>query len=85
MKNCYLGVGPQGRHATIDNAMQGCETFTLAARRAGELVSRVWQEVREWKVSFERSGVADKDIARINSAFRHLDDVSTREARQMLP
>ncbi|WP_420226798.1 type II toxin-antitoxin system HipA family toxin [Pigmentiphaga litoralis] len=83
-RQLHLGVGPQGRHASIDNAIAGCGVFTLNARRAGELVAKVWSEVREWKVHFERFGVSAQDIERISPAFRHLDDVTTRATRLTL-
>jgi serine/threonine-protein kinase HipA len=81
----HLGIGPQGRLATLDNALGGHEMFSLSLRRACALVGEVWQVVREWKVSFERSGVSADDIAKIAPAFRHLDDISTAGTRKLLP
>ncbi|MDQ1818105.1 hypothetical protein RBA41_32880 [Massilia sp. CCM 9210] len=59
--------------------------FSLSLPRACELVGDVWRVVREWKVSFERSGVAADDIAKIAPAFRHLDSISTAATRKLLP
>lgn len=81
----HLEVGPQGRLATLDNAIAGCAAFSLSRSRAGELAARVWAEVREWKVHFERSGVGDAELAKIARAFRHLDDVSDATTRRLLP
>lgn len=81
----HLGIGPQGRLATLDNALAGHEMFSLSLRRAGALVGNVWRVVREWKVSFERSGVSTDDIAKIEPAFRHLDVISTPGTRKLLP
>ncbi len=81
----HLGIGPQGRLATLDNALGGHEMFTLSLPRACELVGEVWRVVREWKVSFERSGVSADDIAKIAPAFRHLDDISAAGTRKLLP
>jgi serine/threonine-protein kinase HipA len=81
----HLGIGPQGRLATLDNALDGHPMFSLSRARAGELIDEVWRVVREWKVSFERSGVSADDIARIAPAFRHLDDISTADMRKLLP
>jgi serine/threonine-protein kinase HipA len=81
----HLGIGPQGRLATLDNALGGHEMFSLSLPRACELVGDVWRVVREWKVSFERSGVSADDIAKIAPAFRHLDGISTAGTRKLLP
>lgn len=81
----HLGIGPQGRLATLDNALGGVEMFSLSLSRACELVGEVWRVVREWKVLFERAGVSVNDIAKIASAFRHLDGLSTAGIRKLLP
>ena len=80
----HLGIGPQGRLATLDNALEGHPMFSLSRVRACELIDEVWRVVREWKVSFERSDVAANDISKIAPAFRHLDDISTAGTRKLL-
>ncbi|WP_028601678.1 type II toxin-antitoxin system HipA family toxin [Ottowia thiooxydans] len=81
----HLGIGPQGRLATLNNALEGHPMFSLSRGRACELMGEVWRVVREWKISFERSGVSADDIAKIAPAFRHLDEISTAETRKLLP
>lgn len=81
----HLGVGPQGRLATLDNALAAHALFTLSQSRAAQLIADVWQIVREWKTCFEACGVSADEIAKIAPAFRHVDDVSTREMRKLLP
>jgi serine/threonine-protein kinase HipA len=81
----HLGIGPQGRLATLDNALAGHAMFSLSLLRACEVIGEIWQVIREWKVSFERSGVSADDIAKISPAFRHLDDVCTARTRKLLP
>lgn len=81
----HLGVGPQGRLATLDNALAAHARFTLSRIEAARMMAEVWLTVREWKVYFERFGVSDKEIGHIAPAFRHLDDVSTPELRKLLP
>lgn len=81
----HLGIGPQGRLATLDNALKGHPMFSLSRVRACELIDEVWRVVREWRVSFERSDVSANDIAKIAPAFRHLDDISTASTRKLLP
>lgn len=81
----HLGVGPQGRLATLDNALATHSMFTLSKAQAAQLMADVWKTVREWKVYFERFGVSEEDIAKTAPAFRHMDDVSTPELRKLLP
>jgi serine/threonine-protein kinase HipA len=84
-RNLHLGVGPQGRNATLDNAFAARERFTLSSRAAAESIAKIWGTVREWKVRFEEYGVPREQVERIASAFRHLDNVSTRELRKLIP
>ena len=81
----HLGLGPQGRLATLDNALAAHEMFTLSAATAGEIIARTWGVVREWRGYFEGFGVAAADIEKIAPAFRHIDDVSTPAMRKLLP
>ncbi len=81
----HLGVGPQGRLATLDNALAAHGMFTLSKADAAQLISEVWNTVREWKVGFERFDVSTEEIAKIAPAFRHIEDVSTPELRKLLP
>ena len=81
----HLEVGPEGRIASIDNALASCQRFSVSTARAGQLIAEVWAVVREWRVSFERYGVDARECDRVASAFRHLDDVSSVETRRRLP
>ncbi|MEY2890703.1 MAG: hypothetical protein RJA98_611 [Pseudomonadota bacterium] len=81
----HLDVGPQGRLATLDNALASHEMFTLSRAAACEMISGIWRVVREWRGYFEGFGVAAADIAKIATAFRHLDDVSSPALRKALP
>jgi serine/threonine-protein kinase HipA len=84
-RRLHLGVGPEGRSATLDNAFAGRETFTLSAEAAGESIARIWKVVREWRVYFEEYGVTPEQIAKIAPAFRHVDEVATRTLRKLIP
>jgi serine/threonine-protein kinase HipA len=80
----HLGVGPQGRLATLDNALEAHEMFTLSRATACKMMADVWRIVREWKVYFEGFGVAATEIGKAAPAFRHIDDVSTPALRKLL-
>jgi serine/threonine-protein kinase HipA len=84
-RRLHLGVGPEGRSATLDNAFAGRETFTLASDTAAQSISRIWKTVREWKVHFEEYNVPADQIEKIAPAFRHIDEVSTPALRKLVP
>ena len=84
-RRLHLGVGPEGRVATLDNAFAGREMFTLSAEAAGESIAKIWKIVREWKVYFEEYQVPFEQIEKIAPAFRHLDDLSTASLRKLIP
>jgi serine/threonine-protein kinase HipA len=84
-RRLHLGVGPLGRIATLDNAFDGREMFTLSAEAAAESIAKIWKILREWKVYFEEYQVPSHQIERIAPAFRHLDDLSTPSLRKLIP
>lgn len=81
----HLGVGPQGRLATLDNALETHEMFTLSRASACAMIANIWRVVREWRVYFESFGIPAAEIEKIAPAFRHIDDVSTPALRRLLP
>lgn len=81
----HLGLGSQGRLATLDNALDTHEMFTLSRATACEMIAGIWRVVREWRGYFENFGVPATEIEKIAPAFRHIDDVSTSELRKLLP
>src|ERR1700720_2937808 len=82
-RRLHLGVGPQGRIATLDNAFDGREMFTLSEEAAAESIARIWMILREWKVYFEEYQVPSHQIESIAPAFRHIDDLSTQSLRKL--
>jgi serine/threonine-protein kinase HipA len=84
-RRLHLGVGPEGRRATLDNAFAGRETFTLSSDAAGQSIAKIWRTVRKWKVHFEEYEVPADQIQKIAPAFRHIDEVSTPALRKLIP
>ncbi len=80
----HLSVGPQGKHAHLDNALASHGLFRLSQTGAAQIIAQVWEHVRAWRVLFENSGVPEDQIERISSAFRHIDDVSSAEGRKRI-
>ncbi len=69
----HLGVGMQGRLATIGNAMSMHGRFGLTQASSAAIIDRIWTVVREWETYFESYGVDGKQISLISPAFRHMD------------
>lgn len=76
-RQLHLGVGQQGKLATLDNALSACAAFGLSEAQAVTHFAAVWSKVREWKVFFEEYGVASADITAVESAFRHVRDIAS--------
>lgn len=81
----HLGVGPQGRVATLDNALAAHDRFTLSRTVASQLIGEIWRVVRQWRVYFSDAGVPDAEQGKVASAIRHIDDVSTAALRKLIP
>lgn len=71
----HLGIGPQGRLATLTNAMGWAARFGLTHDKALAVVDRIWRVVREWKHHFEEYGVSADEIDKVGSAFRHVREL----------
>ena len=81
----HLGVGRQGRLATLDNALASHERFSLTTAMACRVIAQVWTVLREWRVHFDEFGVPEAQQQKVASAFRHIDDISTAPLRRMIP
>ncbi|GAA4345693.1 hypothetical protein GCM10023165_29920 [Variovorax defluvii] len=71
----HLGVGLQGKLATLDNAMSAFSAFMPQRAGALRIVHRVWSEVRQWKTHFEAWAAAGRVVDTLAPAFRRLDDI----------
>lgn len=80
----HLGLGPQDRLATLDNALAALEMFTLSRATACTMIADLWRVVREWREYFESFGVRAAEIEKVAPAFRHIDAVSTPALRRLL-
>lgn len=80
----HLAVGPQGRLARLDNAMEGAGRFGLLPPDAAKIVDRVVRAVRSWRVTFERLGVSARECDRVATAFRRATDIGMRDVERYL-
>ena len=75
----HLGVGSQGRLATLDNALSEHSAFIPDRPNALAVVRRVWGAVREWQVCFEEMGAGPQLVRTMGSAIRKLEDIASDE------
>jgi serine/threonine-protein kinase HipA len=70
-RRLVLGVGPQGRLATLDNALAGAATFDLAPDEAMSIIDRMSGTVRNrWERLFADAGLGAADRSRFATCFR---------------
>lgn len=74
-RNLHLGLGAEGRNATLTNAMSKHAMFGVDRPAALAIVDRIWRVVRQWRTYFEGWGVPGADIEQVASAFRHAADI----------
>lgn len=66
-----LGVGPEGRNATIGNALAGAAVFDLGGEEATEIANELKQAVSaKWEAHFEVAGISIADRKRFATCFR---------------
>lgn len=64
-----LGVGPQGRLASLENALVAAPQFGLHRGKARPIIERVWTVVREWRTVFQQWGVSAAECEKVAPAF----------------
>jgi len=74
-RRLHLGVGKQGRLATLDNAMSESGRFGLTPPKAKEIVERISGVAREWRTAFNEMGVSDAECDKVAAAFRKPRDI----------
>lgn len=75
VRRLHLGVGKQGRLATLDNAMSESGRFGLTRTKAQEIVERISTVTREWRTVFNQLGVSDAECDKVATAFRKPRDI----------
>lgn len=76
-RRLHLGVGQQGKLATLDNALSHYAAFVPERPRAVDIMRRVWGEVRQWKTCFEEHGASGQLVDQLTRAFRDLSDIAS--------
>lgn len=75
----HLGVGTQGKAATLDNAMTQHEAFALDRQQAVAVLAQVWGGARQWITVFEQSDAPGELIDKVAPAFRKLEDIASAD------
>lgn len=66
-----LGVGPQGRNATLDNALAGAAVFDFGHEDASTVVEEMRQIVEaRWEPLYSDAGLSQADRKRFATCFR---------------
>ena len=79
-----LNVGPQGKLATLDNALAAHVAFDLERPAAVALMAQVVGETMRWRERFDAEGVPGVLIDQLAGAFRQLDEVASEDLRKDL-
>lgn len=77
-----LGVGNQGRLATLDNALSAASLFGILQKDAIAIIEKMASIGREWRVFFKKMGVPTAECNKIASAFRNPKDIGLKEIQR---
>ena len=70
-RRLVLGVGPQGRDATLVNAIAGAPDFDLSLEEAEAVTAELAGTVANgWEKAFREASINAADIARFATCFR---------------
>jgi serine/threonine-protein kinase HipA len=78
-RRLHLGVGAQGKLATLDNALTHYSAFVPERPVAIDIMRRVWSEARQWKTCFEEHGADGKLLDQLARAFRDIREIASPE------
>ncbi|MFA4994235.1 MAG: type II toxin-antitoxin system HipA family toxin [Bdellovibrionales bacterium] len=74
-RDLAIGVGTEGRKATLKNALSDAESFGLSKNEAANLATTIRNKVKtEWEKTFRVSSIATADIERLRSCFIACDE-----------
>lgn len=70
-RRLVLGVGPEGRNATLDNALAGAAVFDLGPNEASAMTQELRMIVSaRWQPLFKDAGLSPADQGRFATCFR---------------
>lgn len=81
----HLGVGVQGRLATLDNAFSAAGQFGLTKEKAAKIIDKIAMKVREWRMFFESElAVPSAECDKVATAFRRPNDIGMETIAKLL-
>jgi serine/threonine-protein kinase HipA len=80
----HLAAGPEGRLATLDNALHGAGRFGLMLPAAARIIDRVARATSNWRQTFDRLRVPGRLSEQLAAAFRPAGDIGMREVAKHL-
>ncbi|WP_454762341.1 type II toxin-antitoxin system HipA family toxin [Caulobacter segnis] len=81
-RRLVLSVGPEGRQATLDNALAGAAHFDLGREEAAALIAAMAEQVHaQWAEHLQAAGVSEADRGRFATCFRQADPEARAPAR----
>lgn len=75
-RDLAIGVGRNGRQATMKNALSGAASFGLSPSQAIPLALDIQKKVKaNWEVVFKESGITGVELERLRTCFIACDEV----------
>jgi len=68
-----LGLGEQGRLATVENLMSQCKRFGLQSYKAKRIIDDIVDVTKQWPDYFAKKGVAEGDLELLRGVIPQLD------------
>lgn len=78
-----LGVGSDGRAATLSNARSECEAFGLTPKQAEAAIRAMQKVVRGWPALFASVGMSKRDTERLTTCFAQAERTNERPPRSV--
>lgn len=79
-----LSVGPQGRRATLDNALAGAGLFGLLPADAARIMDQMARVTGRWRERFEQLKLPAQLCDQLATAFRPAADIGLEEVERRL-
>lgn len=80
----HLAIGPQGRVATLENALAGAGRFGLMPPEAARIIGRLARVVTGWRASFEQQHAPAALCEHLATAFRRPADIGLQAVERYL-
>jgi serine/threonine-protein kinase HipA len=68
-----IGIGPEGRAGTLDNARSAAGQFGLGAAQADEIIREIVGVMKSWENEMRRAGMNKHDIGLLKACFEKPD------------